>query len=398
LGIPVATGYTVGDSGPIIACGAPGERRPGSIGRVLPGQEVRIADDGEILVRPARDAHKVWRDAVMPDPTSGVDWYHTGDLGEWARDTLIVRGSKRPEVDLPLLSPAMTNSHDPARVTESQGVADTLPRRVASGSLVATRAIDAAPNPDGSPFDVEAGDCADRRRAPGVGGASRTENPPPSWPRQLPARLARAVLQATVIPAIVHSGYTLRVAGLEILDSLAGPVIFAANHHWHLDTGFILATLPHRWRRHLAIAAAADDIFGSPLNSLLAGLIGNGFPVARDRAIRANLDHIGRLLDDGWSILIYPEGRLTPGGPPQSFKAGTGLVAVESGTTVVPVYVDVCRPGWREGAWQRGLATVRIGSPVHFKRGTDHQAATHQIEDAVCRLASLPVESELALR
>jgi len=46
-------------------------------------------------------------------------------------------------------------------------------------------------------------------------------------------------------------------------------------------------------------------------------------------------------LDRGFNVLIYPEGKLTVGGPLQLFKAGAGLIAVEGGTPIVPVKLRI---------------------------------------------------------
>ena len=58
-------------------------------------------------------------------------------------------------------------------------------------------------------------------------------------------------------------------------------------------------------------------------------LLGNGFPIAQEGAVRPSLENMGKILDNGWSVLIYPEGELTVGGPIRPFMNGTGMVAVE---------------------------------------------------------------------
>jgi long-chain acyl-CoA synthetase len=184
------------------------------------------------------------------------------------------------------------------------------------------------------------------------------------------------------------------VTGREHLDGLRGPVLFTPNHHLHNDVGIILSHVPLRWRWQLATAAAADDIFGNPIRGYGAALIGNAFPLAREGAIRRSLELLGARLDRGFSILIFPEGKLTPGGPMQPFKSGTGLIAVEGATPVVPMKLKVHRfsrfdadtsaPGRRK-AW-RGDVEVVFGAPIRFPWGTDHDAATRELEVAVAAL------------
>jgi 1-acyl-sn-glycerol-3-phosphate acyltransferase len=179
----------------------------------------------------------------------------------------------------------------------------------------------------------------------------------------------------------------VRVRGEHHLKGLEGPVIFVPNHHLHTDNMIILTHLPLIWRWRLSIAAAADDIFGNPLRGLGAAVIGNAFPLAREGAVRRSLELLGARLDRDFSILIYPEGELTVGGPLKPFKAGAGLVAVEGATPVVPMKVKIHRLSWVDrrgpGTSPRGDVEVIFGEPIYFPAGTDHVAATARLEEAV---------------
>jgi long-chain acyl-CoA synthetase len=232
----------------------------------------------------------------------------------------------------------------------------------------------------------------DERPGPEAGAPARprgAREPVRSWALAWPARFSRAVLWPTLCEPIVRTFYALEVVEAERLAGVPGPVIFAANHCAHLDNAFIIVALPKRFRRRLAIAAAAADIFGPrhfglPIKGTLAQLLGNAFPFARRRG-PARVDHLQSLLDHGWSVLIFPEGKLTVGGPTQPFKAGTGLMAVESRTPVVPVRVDVLRPGPWEGGGRlsRGRVQVRFGAPMRFAADEDPGEATARLEAAV---------------
>jgi 1-acyl-sn-glycerol-3-phosphate acyltransferase len=151
----------------------------------------------------------------------------------------------------------------------------------------------------------------------------------------------------------------------------------------------ILTHLPLVWRWRLSIAAAADDIFGNPIRGLGAAVIGNAFPLAREGAVRRSFELLGARLDRDFSILIFPEGKLTVGGPMQPFKAGAGLVAVEGATPVVPMKLQINRLSWldgRRGASLRGDVEVIFGAPIWFAAGTDANAATASLEEAVAAL------------
>jgi 1-acyl-sn-glycerol-3-phosphate acyltransferase len=69
--------------------------------------------------------------------------------------------------------------------------------------------------------------------------------------------------------------------GQDRLDAVRGPVIFAANHHSHLDTPLLLTSLPDRWRHKVVIAAAADYFFTNRYTSAASALAMGAFPIER---------------------------------------------------------------------------------------------------------------------
>lgn len=75
LGLPVYEGYGLSEAASVVCLNRPGARRVGSVGRPLPHAEVRIADDGEVLVRGG-----LFRGYLGQRP-HGKAWWPTGDLG-----------------------------------------------------------------------------------------------------------------------------------------------------------------------------------------------------------------------------------------------------------------------------------------------------------------------------
>ena len=215
-----------------------------------------------------------------------------------------------------------------------------------------------------------------------------SKNPPmvsfPSWGMRWWCRLLRGTLQRTVLFPLVSLPYSLKVTGREHLDDVSGPVLFASNHNLGLDNPLITKALPLKWRRRMAIAGAAN-LWRNPVWWIVNPLMGNGFPLATEGAIRPSLENMGKIIDNGWSVLIYPEGELTIGGPIKPFMNGTGFVAVEGGLPVVPLRLHINRLGSpvRFPILRRGSIEVRLGEPLTFLPGTDHQYATSAIEDAV---------------
>lgn len=70
----------------------------------------------------------------------------------------------------------------------------------------------------------------------------------------------------------------------------------------------------------------------------------------------------------------------------QPFKSGTGLLAIETGVPVLPMRIDIVRPGFYEGKWlphPHGRVRVNIGEPITFAPGTSYAEATAKLEEAV---------------
>jgi long-chain acyl-CoA synthetase len=221
-------------------------------------------------------------------------------------------------------------------------------------------------------------DARDAKRETGIFG----------WPLNPLVRTCGILLQESVVWPLVTIFYRVRVTGREKLYGLRGPVLFAPNHCLHFDNGIILTAIPLGWRWRLAVAAAADDIFGNRIRGFLSAVLADAFPLAREGAIRRSLELLGARLDRNFSVLIYPEGKLTVGGPMQPFKSGTGLIAVEGNVPVVPLKLKirkmalVDRMGWP----LRGDVEVVFGDPITFASGTDPIVATQRLEAAVAAL------------
>jgi long-chain acyl-CoA synthetase len=210
------------------------------------------------------------------------------------------------------------------------------------------------------------------------------------WPMNPLVRIAGLAFQVLLMAPFVHVFYRVRTVGRENLTGVEGPVLVTPNHCLHLDNAIILSHLPLTFRWKLAVAAGAETIYGSRARGILASVMANAFPIAREGAVRHSLELLGGRLDRGFSILLYPEGKLTLGGPLQPFKAGAGLIAVEGGTPVIPVRLRINRMSIIDRrsrpAPLRGDVDLVFGEPIWFDAETDPATATSRLEAAVAAL------------
>jgi long-chain acyl-CoA synthetase len=96
--LPILCGYGLTEASPVIAASTPASHRTGSVGWPLPGVEVRLADDGEVLARGPNIMLGYWQagDSTCGDNPVRDGWLHTGDLGEIDADGfLFIRGRKK---------------------------------------------------------------------------------------------------------------------------------------------------------------------------------------------------------------------------------------------------------------------------------------------------------------
>ncbi len=513
LGFVVVQGYGLTETAPIVSLNHPfGLIRKGSVGKAIPGVEVKIAPDGEILVR----GENVTRGYYGAEAETAVafdgGWFHTGDIGEIGPDgELFIRGRKKEMI----VTPEGLNvfPEDVERVLNRiAGVRDSAVVGVATGGeerVNAVLVLDAGVDPDVVVREANAaladhqkirrvlvwpepelprtestrklkraairewaktGGAAPRPAARGADAlsalvaryagrsdlaptttidelglsslervelmvaledafqthldesafaqardlgqlrtviekAAEREMPPsepvefPSWNRSWPARtIRRASLPMWILP-LARVFAWIRVDGLERLDAIHEPVVFAANHQSHMDVPVIMAALPARLRYRVAPAMAKEffkahffpaghtrrERFTNGLNYYLAALFFNAFPLPqREAGARQTLRYIGELLGDGFSVLIFPEGERTEAGEINPFRPGVGMIGARLDVPVVPIRLEgvdrVLHHTWRMA--RPGRVRVAFGDPIRLT-GEDYEALAKQVEDAV---------------
>ena len=205
----------------------------------------------------------------------------------------------------------------------------------------------------------------------------------------MPARYARFFLTEGMIRPLVAGLARPERRGLDRLTDLDGPVIFAANHHSHVDAGLLITSLPEPHRHQVFAGAAADYFFDKRLKATASALVLNAIPIDRSKVSRRSADQAAELIDDGWSMVIFPEGGRSPDGWGQPFRGGAAYLAIRCGVPVVPVHLAgtgrVLPKGQSRPRPSRTVVT--FGRPLSAAEGERSQALNQRIEEAVSALA-----------
>jgi long-chain acyl-CoA synthetase len=220
----------------------------------------------------------------------------------------------------------------------------------------------------------------------------------PQWPWILPVRVARTLFLECVMRPLVWLLAGPRVERSSTLESHA-PVLMIANHVTAYDGALVLYALPPRMRRQVAIAMAAnmlDDYRqargqGNWLLNMLAPAaywlitaLFNVFPLPRSAGFRDSFAHMGKALDRGYNILIFPEGHRS-GGALEHFRSGIGLLVQESGAAVLPVALrglgelKQSRARW----FRSGQLSIRVGELMRMDKNLSADEITAALEDTL---------------
>ncbi|MGH9266370.1 MAG: lysophospholipid acyltransferase family protein, partial [Acidimicrobiales bacterium] len=207
------------------------------------------------------------------------------------------------------------------------------------------------------------------------------------------ARIARAVIVDDVLRPVLHLVASPTVHGEDRIAGLQPPAIFVANHHSHLDTSLLLTSLPERFRHRAVVAAAADYFFTSRAKGAMSALAIGAIPMERTKVGRRSADLAAELLDDGWNLIMFPEGGRSPDGWGRAFRGGAAYLSLRCDRPVVPLYLEGTGRLWRRGTRFPKVAGrgegvhLVFGSPMRAEDGEDPRRLAARIEQAVAALA-----------
>ena len=237
------------------------------------------------------------------------------------------------------------------------------------------------------------------------GTPATTEYVYPRWPQHWAITAIRLAVYYLLAWPATYLLAAPRIRGRGNLRGLRGPALIVSNHVTYLDIAWILPALPAHLRNKLATAMRGERLaemrrpaganrlserFMERLRYFLALSLFNVFPLPRQSGFVRSFRFAGNLVDRGWNLLVFPEGRTTDDGKMAPFRSGIGLLAKQLDLPVVPMYLDglfdlkqaeriIARPGHVQ---------VTIGSPVRFSSDENPDKIARELERMVRELQS----------
>jgi len=228
----------------------------------------------------------------------------------------------------------------------------------------------------------------------------------PRWPWLLPFQWAHAAFIQTAMQPLVWLLANPRVVRPASLNT-AEPMLIVANHITAFDVPLVLYALPAAMRRRVAVAMSGEMLYEyrhfrnpepqhptgrfflpGPLFYFLLTALFNVFPLPRRRDFQPSFAHAGRAMDKGYNVLVFPEGTRSAAGALARFQPGIGLLAKQSGVSVLPVAMrglgELKQSG--RGWFHSGKIEVRVGEPIKLSATDSESAIAGRLHAEVERL------------
>jgi|SRR5437588_2410550 len=154
-------------------------------------------------------------------------------------------------------------------------------------------------------------------------------------------------------------GVRVTLQGAELVEK-GGPFIFTPNHQAHIDIAALLGFLPGHNR-----FASKKELFDEPVLGAVMRTLGM-LPVDRDDPMKS-IGILNRAVEQGHSIIIFPEGTRSRDGRLLPFKKGAFVAAIEMGHPIVPVILKGTRHVMPKGGYlsiHPGDAEIIVKPPI----------------------------------
>jgi long-chain acyl-CoA synthetase len=234
--------------------------------------------------------------------------------------------------------------------------------------------------------------------------AKKKEDYPYSrWAQNWLVRWIRVlVYHAVTLPYIMVMARP-RVTGRERLKGFLGPALIISNHIAQIDIGFLMAALPMRLRNRLGVAMQGEQLrsmrhppkewffvkrWWEQLQYALIAAFFNVFSLPQRAKYRESFRFAGELADNGYSVVIFPEGRRTETGEMAPFRSGIGLLATQLNLPIIPMRIDGLFPFKiaKKHYAPPHAVQVKIGDPVKFEPTDDPEEIAKELQRIVANL------------
>lgn len=310
---------------------------------------------------------------------------------DWANANQVQQSAKpmtKPQTD-PLIKIIQKSLSDQkASVKDSDRLADIgldSLRRLSVTALIETDlGISVAENEVKASMSV-----AELRHLISKGSVSVQRPVRPNWPYNKVVRIFGNSARESAVRLIVGIWVRRKVEGKENLKALKTPAIFIFNHSDDFDGPVIYESVPPVLRKKLAVATADDVLRGHKILALITRFCFAGFNFSRQEPYMPSLEYVGDLIDKGWSIVLSPEGRVSPSGKLQPFKNGIGLLAVNLGVPIVPIKTIGLHgtvPLHSKWPKKHSRVTIKIGQPIMFDAKDNYDEVTARLEEVMRNL------------
>ncbi|MBX7115064.1 MAG: AMP-binding protein [Myxococcaceae bacterium] len=205
-------------------------------------------------------------------------------------------------------------------------------------------------------------------------------------------KLGRGLLEAGQ-KALYGGVFDVKTSGKSFIPHNRNFMVIA-NHTSHLDMGLIKVVLGEQGERLVSIAAR-DYFFNTPMKRVYFENFTNLIPMDRQGSLRESLRLAGEALNQGYNLLIFPEGGRSPDGTLQEFYPTLGFLALTHNVDILPLYIEGAHEVLPKGGyWPKGKKLeVRIGPvlPVgmmkarteSMSRSDSYRHATRIAEEAI---------------
>ncbi len=182
--------------------------------------------------------------------------------------------------------------------------------------------------------------------------------------------------------ALLANRVKVRVEGLEHLNG-KGPYIFMSNHQGYYDIFTLLSHLPYQFKW-----LAKKELFSVPILGWTMAAVGY---IRIDRGgtrdtVRA-MDEAAQKIQEGMSVVIFPEGSRSPDGSIQPFKKGGFTLAIKSKVPIVPIAISGSRDIMPKDKLTVTTGEIRmfVGHPIEIQHYSlkDRESLMRKVRETI---------------